>query len=67
MEAKGAAEAVPFVAGAGLEDVVSLTPIWGTRLQMGFRPGSALLYHTSEWHHKERHQEEEEGAGAPEG
>lgn len=46
----------------GLEELVSLTPIWGTRLPMGFRPGSALLYHTSEAHHQARHQEDgEEG------
>ncbi len=51
----------------GLEAVVGLQPIWGTRLPMGFRPGSALLYHTSEAHHRDRHmhsQEEEGEAGA---
>lgn len=45
----------------GLGELVSLTPIWGTRLPMGFRPGSALLYHTSEAHHRGRHQAAEEG------
>lgn len=54
--------------GEGLEGIVSLTPIWGTRLPMGFRPGSALLYHTSGRHHKELHQgEEEEGEGGEKG
>jgi hypothetical protein len=52
-----------------LQGIVSLQPIFGTRLPMGFRPGSALLYHTSETHHRERHQEhgEEEGQEAEAG
>ena len=30
----------------------ALTAIVGTRLEMGFKPGTAWLYHTSQWHHE---------------
>jgi len=50
-----------------------VTAIMGTQLELGFKPGAAWLYHTSEWHH-EKHGGKgegenglEEGKGAKKG
>ncbi len=49
--------------GVGGGSVPPPPSIMGTRLEMGFRPGTALLYHTSLKHHEKHEKGEEDGNG----